>query len=114
MERAVRYRDQKHALQIGHLLGDHFTTEVMTGLNFFIEPDQSVIVIACFTNTDHQPDPKAVDSLMLPGQVIDQSLSELIYAMPDHTMMMIGDGLRLFEIYYRARHGLDARDPLIP
>lgn len=113
MERAVRYRDQKRAIEVGHRLSDHYFRDVMTGLSFLIEPDQAVIVIAAFDHPRRQPHLKEVDSLMLPGEIIQKSLSDLIHSMPPNTMMLLGDGLKLFEVYYRARHDLDPRDPII-
>ena len=113
MDRAVRYQDQKRALAVGRGLSYRYHRHVLTGLSFLIEPEQSIVVVASFADDYHPPDQKELDEIMLPGEVIDKSLTDLISSVPQHTMMLMGDGLRLFEVYYRARHDLDDRDPIV-
>jgi len=113
MDMAVRYQDNRRALAVGRRLSYRYHRHVLTGLSFLIEPEQSVIVIASFASAYHRPNQKELDEIMLPGEVIDKSLTDLIHSVPERTMMLMGDGLHMFEIYYRARHGLDDRDPIV-
>lgn len=114
MHLAVRYTNQKRALEVGRTLASTYPPDFLTGLNFIIEPDQSVIVIAVFDDKNLHFSTNHPTILMLPGETINATIHQLIDPSKPRTMMLLGDGLGAFELYYRARHGLGPHDPINP
>ena len=99
MERVVRYAKPERALEVGRLLESAYPTEFLTGLNFIVEPEGSVIVVAVFEDKLIAENPVIVNILMLPGEVLKESLEEVLARGLNWRYAFIGDGLLPFTGY---------------